>query len=241
MTTRTGPLLRAEGRTDVGRQRDHNEDALLVGPALCVVADGLGGHQGGEVASRLAVEHLGGLGPEPTLDELREALLSAHDIIIDRAETDERLDRMGTTVVMLALSATGPLVLSVGDSRVYLLDGGTFSQVTRDDSLVQDLVDSGTLTAEEARTDPRRHVITQALGLTRDVEVQAVALPPDRPLRVLLCSDGLTEHVADDLLAEVLTAVPDPGAAAEDLVELALEGGGSDNVTVVVADVVPGG
>ena len=231
--------MAAQGRTDVGLRREHNEDALLVSPGLCAVADGLGGHAAGEVASALVVDVLAALAPHPPVASLEAAVLGAHHAIRARAGGDPTLRGMGSTVVALALSDEGPVLLWVGDSRGYLLSGEGLTPLSRDDSLVADDVDAGLLTAEQARTDRRRNVVTQALGLSQTPTVHVLALPEVHSTRLLLCSDGLTEHVTDAEIAAVLTEQTDRGSAADRLVALAREGGGSDNITVVVIDLTP--
>ena len=229
----------AQGRTDVGLVREHNEDALLVNDGLCAVADGLGGHAAGEVASAVVVEVLGALAPDPDVASLVAAVTAAHEEIRARADAAPALRGMGSTVVALALSDEGPVLLWVGDSRGYLLHGDRLSPLTRDDSLVADEIDAGLLTVEQARTDRRRNVVTQALGLAQAPTVHVRTLPEVTSARLLLCSDGLTEHVTDDEIAAVLIGEADQGSAADRLVALARAGGGSDNITVVVADLTP--
>ncbi len=236
--------LRVGAVTDVGRVRETNQDALLLGEGLFVVADGMGGHNGGEVASTLAIEVLGVKQGFTSTDELVEAIQEANLAVVDRADEDASLMGMGTTLVALTLvSIDGEdriLVANVGDSRCYLHDGAKLEQLTKDHSVVQTLVDNGRITAAEAGQHPQRNVLTRALGIDDRVMADTWELRPVVGDRFLLCSDGLHGEVSDHEITDVLRSGADPEEAANELVRLANEAGGHDNITAIVVDVVEG-
>jgi len=228
--------------TSVGRVRRVNEDSYLVLPPLYAVADGMGGHEAGEVASRLAVAELAKCvvaGRPLDTESVLGALDDANRVIVERPQEG----RMGTTVTGLAgvETASGPrmLVFNVGDSRVYRLSGGRLDQVSVDHSEVQELVRAGALTPEQARVHPRRNVVTRALGRDVIVRPDHWLLPATAGDRYLLCSDGLFGELSDGKLAELLV-VGDPQRVATVLVAAANAAGGRDNITAVVVDVDPG-
>ena len=233
--------LRAGGATDVGRVRSVNEDSLLMEEGFVAVADGMGGHSGGDVASQLAVERLRAGYEEPTVDELLAAIQSANEGVIEAGSDDPSLRGMGTTLVALAVvggdGGDHLAVANVGDSRCYLLTSDRLEQITTDHTVVQTLVDHGELTAADAAIHPRRNVITRALGIDRRVMTDYWELQPAVGDRYLLCSDGLTGEIDDAGIASVLNDIVDPTEAARVLVDRAVEAGGRDNVTVVVVDV----
>jgi PPM family protein phosphatase len=229
--------------TDVGLQRAGNEDSHLRGRTVFAVADGLGGHQGGEVASAMAVERLGALDgrsfAEPTqaAAALADAIADANRAILERGVADQGLWGMGTTVT--AAAVVGDLVLQlahVGDSRAYLLRGdGPPRQLTTDHTVVAELVRRGRLTPQQAASHPERSILTRAVGLDPNVQVEQPAplglQPGDQ---VLLCSDGLTETVADEQLAQALAGQADGDDACQALIAAANAAGGPDNITVVL-------
>ena len=236
-------FLEPFGATDAGKVRANNEDALLVGEGrdetLFAVADGIGGFEAGEVASRIAIDVLRNLEPG---DSFEAAIREANRRILAVGRGDERLSGMGTTVVAVRFGGTReePVVeiAHVGDSRAYLLRGGELQPVTEDHSLVAELVRSGDLTRAQAAEHPQKNLITRALGADEEVEVDTAVLPVEAGDRLLLCSDGLTDMVAEARIAEILADSPDdPEGPARALVSAALEAGGSDNVTVIVVDV----
>lgn len=246
--------LDAAAITDVGLVRPTNQDRYLVHDDLFAVADGMGGRAGGEIASRLAVETLVEEFTRRTTDRLLDAVEAANQAVGVRADADPALLHMGTTVVAVARvsdpgDATDPgnggppddddglVVVNVGDSRAYLLRDGRLDLCSHDDSLVADLVRAGAITEDEARSHPDRHVITQALGGRPGVEPHVTRLDPTPGDRLLLCSDGLTNELGDEEIAELLAAAASPEEAARSLVDRAKERGGHDNVTVVVIDV----
>ena len=236
--------LRYAARSDVGLVRSNNQDSAYAGPHLLAVADGMGGHAGGDVASSVAVAHLVPLddeahGPDDALDELAEALNSAHDELLALAEDSPELAGLGTTVTALLRSGNKLAMAHIGDSRAYLLRDGRLTQVTSDHSFVQHLVNTGKLTPEEAEHHPQRSVLLRVLG---DFDVEIIpdlsvreARPGDR---WMLGSDGLSGVVSHETLTETMVEAEDVDACADQLVELALRGGAPDNVTVVVADIV---
>jgi len=232
-------------RTDVGQVRMGNEDSFLVGPdgadrgddvAWFAVADGMGGHQAGEVASAEAVRSL--LAALRSGRPVGEAIGAANRTVFERATADLDLRGMGTTLTAAVFDGAQLRIGHVGDSRAYLWRASTLRQITRDHSLVAELIELGELTPEQAEADPRRSMITRALGIGAEVEVDVVDLPVEPGDRLLLCSDGLTTMVRDADIEQVLSRHSDPARAADVLVAAANLAGGEDNVTVVVADVV---
>lgn len=229
-------------RSDVGLVRSSNQDSGYAGPHLLVLADGMGGPAGGDIASSVALAHLVHLDDEhPAADELlpslRAAVAAAHADLEERAEADPELAGLGTTCIALLRSANKIAMVHIGDSRAYLLREGELSQVTKDHTFVQHLVDTGRLSPEQAERHPQRSVLLRVLG---DTDGDVVLDESVREARVgdrwLLCSDGLSGVVSTETIADTLTRVPDPGRCAEELIDLALRGGGPDNVTCVVAD-----
>ena len=235
---------RAAGLTDTGRKRRQNEDAFICDPPLFAVADGMGGAQAGELASRLAAAAIeeGGLGLDGE-EAVVGVIRTANARIFERALQDPAVAGMGTTAtVALVDEHAGRLTLAhVGDSRAYRFRDGSLEQLTTDHSLVGELVRSGRLTEAEAAVHPHRSVITRALGTEAEVEVDARTIDLAAGDLVLLCSDGLSAMVRDDEIVRVLGAAGgDPHLAAEALVRAANEAGGEDNVTVVVFELADG-
>ena len=237
-------------RTDVGLVREVNEDAFLAAPPVFVVADGMGGHDGGDVASRIVVEEFqrladAGYDPAHGGDEAAATLAECQRRISEygaaRVASGRARAHAGTTVVAaLLVDDGGPqwLLVNLGDSRVYRFAGGRLEQVSVDHSVVQELVDAGTITSEDAAHHPERHVITRALGGPEPAQADYFLLPLASAERLLLCSDGISGMIGDDEIAAVLAAADDPRDAADQLVERALAAGGRDNATAVVVDVV---
>lgn len=238
--------LRYAARSDVGLVRQNNQDSAYAGPHLLVVADGMGGHAGGDVASSLAIGELAPLDEEShgsdVLQRLREAVMAAHRELLDRVHEEPQLTGMGTTITAL-LRTGGRLALAhIGDSRAYLLRDGELIQITRDHTFVQTLVDEGRLTPDEAEQHPQRSVLMRVLSdVVDDVEPDLSMREARLGDRYLLCSDGLSGVVSHDTLAETLSAGADPGTSCEMLVKLARRGGAPDNVTCIVADVITAG
>ncbi|HEX9968662.1 MAG TPA: Stp1/IreP family PP2C-type Ser/Thr phosphatase [Acidimicrobiales bacterium] len=238
--------LRWGSATDVGRVRQNNEDNLLVASPLFAVADGMGGHAAGEVASGIAVEILGdGFRHDGTAGGLADAVRAANRAVWERAQQQPDLHGMGTTLTAVALVEDDGnevlAVVNVGDSRAYRLQNGELEQLTEDHSLVEELVRTGRISAAEAQVHPQKHVLTRVLGVDRDVEVDCFRVIPYQGDRFLLASDGLFNEVDDRTIATTLRRLADPDDAAHELVTLAKANGGSDNITVVVVDVVDDG
>ena len=236
--------LQAGAATDVGRVRQINEDRFLADERLFAVADGVGGHQAGEVASQTAVETLLRMFKEgeQTTEGLIAAVEAANHAVWELAQGSREQRGMGTTLTALALvreDGEEQLALAnVGDSRTYLLQQGDLIQLTEDHSLVEELVRDGKLSPAEAQTHPQRSIITRALGMEPEIEVDSWEIIPFQGDRILLCSDGLTNELSDERIASTLRQLADPQEAAHDLVRQARAAGGSDNITVVVVDVV---
>jgi serine/threonine protein phosphatase PrpC len=231
--------------TDVGRMRKNNEDSYLSAKPVAAVADGMGGHSAGEVASAIAIEELAALGERgpwenetAATDDLKQAILRANRRIREMAASDRKLNGMGTTLVALLQDGDMVHVANVGDSRGYLLRQGELSQVTVDHSLVQELVDDGRLSPEDAERHPQRSVITRALGIDPEVEFDLFTYKLQVGDRLLLCSDGLSDVVEPTQIRNVLLRVRSPQKAARQLVTVANEQGGPDNITVIVVDAV---
>jgi len=276
--------LRWGSATDTGRIRPENEDSIFAAAGLYVVADGMGGHEAGEVASQLAVDRINGdlLGPDlPTADEVVESISNANRDIFRAAIANPGQQGMGTTVTAIAVISdamagrAGPnvdlhdphrsdvagdgdelppdvtpvipaepsealLLANVGDSRTYLYRHDKLRPVTVDHSYVQELVNTGHITPDEARAHPRRNIVTRALGIEPDVKIDWWTLPLIRGDRFLLCSDGLVDEVGDDDITVALQAEDDPQLAAEALVAQANKAGGRDNISVIVVDILDG-
>jgi len=236
--------LQAGAATDVGRVRQINEDRFLADECLFAVADGVGGHQAGEVASQTSVETLLRVFNEGdhTTERLVTAAEAANQAVWELAQASREKRGMGTTLTALALvqenGEEALALINVGDSRAYLLQQGELLQLTEDHSLVEELVRDGKLTSAEAQVHPQRSIITRALGMEPVIQVDSWEITPYTGDRILLCSDGLTNELSDERIASTLRQLADPQEAAHDLVRQARAAGGSDNITVVVVDVV---
>jgi PPM family protein phosphatase len=243
------------GRTDIGHVRSTNQDAFAVinDSLLWVVADGMGGHPAGDLAARIAVTVVTGKAPqqfakvEKISDDpdrlLADLLLAANREIHEQADAQSSLKGMGTTVVAMIITlAPTPIVhiAHLGDSRAYLYRAETLVQLTRDHTLVEEYLQSRLIDAAEARIHPRRHVLTQALGMGLDVKPEGTSMPLKNDDVLLLCSDGLTKMLTDDEIAAVLSrAERNPTRACDDLIEETLTRGAEDNVTVIVCASTP--
>jgi PPM family protein phosphatase len=233
--------IRYAVQSDIG-QRDDNEDAAYAGARLLAVADGMGGHNGGEVASAAVIDALRPLDTQvpagELLDALDHAVRRASSRLRDLASNDPALHGMGTTLTALLWSGSQLGLVHIGDSRAYLVRDGEVFQITQDHTMVQSLLDDGKITADEVSSHPQRFLLLRALVADRDYEPD-LQLREARPGdRYLLCSDGLHETADAESIAQVLRSVSDPDQAAADLVALAIAAGGPDNVTCIVADVV---
>ncbi|HVM26462.1 MAG TPA: protein phosphatase 2C domain-containing protein [Mycobacteriales bacterium] len=237
--------LRFAALSHVGLLRDGNEDSVYAGPRVLAVADGMGGHAAGEVASAVAIASIASLddddpGPD-LLDALRACAVSANDHLRDMVTGDAGLDGMGTTLTAMLFAGTRLGVVHIGDSRCYLLRDDELTQITHDHTLVQTLVDDGRISEEEASSHPQRSLITRALDGRESIELDLSVREARPGDRYLLCTDGLTGPVGRKETLQEALGIADPEQACERLVQLALRGGGPDNVTVVVADVVDAG
>ena len=229
-------------RSDVGLVRGHNEDSFLLRAPLFVVSDGMGGHAAGEIASSVAVETIGERAPGTADDVLLGAAVEAANLAVIRgAEEGIGKPGMGCTATAALIEKNKMAVAHVGDSRIYVLRHGTLVRVTHDHSYVEELVDSGQITADEARTHPSRSIITRALGSDPDMYADHFSLEVNNGDRIILCSDGLSSMISDSELEAVAVSSATPQQAADNLVAAALTAGGSDNVTVVVVDVLNDG
>ncbi|MGW8482235.1 PP2C family protein-serine/threonine phosphatase [Microbacterium sp. NPDC055903] len=228
--------------THPGTRRPLNEDSLLASSPVFLVADGMGGHEAGERASAVVVEEFARFIGRPSLvlDDVRSALASARDAVDALSTTGN--GRAGTTVsgvVIAAVDGMGYwLALNIGDSRTYRLAGGELEQISVDHSVVQELIEAGELSPEDAATDHRRNIITRAVGAGSTGEADYWMFPAELGDRMLICSDGLSSELSDERIREVLVTEPDPQTAADLLVDEAVRAGGRDNITVVVADAV---
>ena len=233
------PLIAA--KTDVGRVRQGNEDSYLVEEPIFAVADGMGGHIAGDIASATAVEvimdNIHDQKPSGT-QQLAEIVRRANSAIWEKARNDSNLRGMGTTCTLLLLDGDELHIAHVGDSRAYLYRAGELSQLTEDHTLVSRMVREGRLQPEEAERHPQRSIITRALGVDADVEVDELSMGIEEGDRYLICSDGLTSMIDTESVRDVLENLADPNDAVENLVQRANEAGGEDNITVVLVDIV---
>ncbi len=227
----------AAGLTDVGRTRTGNEDSLLIEPPLYAVADGMGGHRAGEIASRVALDELFATAPgHLDAKALGRAVRSANRAVIAAADKSRTRTGMGTTLTAAMIDGTHIAIAHVGDSRAYLMTGERLTRLTDDHSMVADLMRQGSLTEEEARFHPQRSVITRALGSDSSMVADVFEVDGSPGDRLLLCTDGLTGMLADERIAEILLAERQPERAVRTLVDAANRAGGYDNVTAIVVD-----
>ncbi len=231
--------------SDVGLRRKNNEDSVIAEPPVFAVADGMGGHAAGDVASAIAVEGLRQLAGHMgvTRREVLEAIRRANETICRQALKNETAG-MGTTLTGLVITRSedgndGVVVFNVGDSRSYLLRDDVLTQVSHDHSVVQELIDSGTITKAEAIGHPESNVITRSLGVTTGLDIDWWLLSPITGDRYLLCSDGLFKCVSQDRIHEILLAHPGPHDTSQTLLEAALLGGGDDNISIINVDTRP--
>ncbi|GHJ12200.1 MULTISPECIES: PP2C family protein-serine/threonine phosphatase [unclassified Micromonospora] len=231
--------LRYAAHSDRGLIRDGNQDSVYAGPRLLAVADGMGGMAAGDVASNIVIGAMAPLDEDvpgdALVDALRSAVGTANQQLRDTVDANPQLEGMGTTLTATLFSGSKLGMVHIGDSRAYLLRNGEFAQITKDDTYVQMLVDEGRISAEEASSHPQRSLLTRALD-GRDIDPEysvRQVLPGDR---YLICSDGLSGVVSADTIGDTLREYPDPQQCVERLVQLALRGGGPDNITVIIAD-----
>lgn len=232
-------VLRYAARSDRGLVRNNNQDSVYAGPRLLALADGMGGHAAGEVASKVVIAALAPLDDDEPgddlLGQLREAVIAGNGAISELVASDPDLDGMGTTLTAVLFAGSRLGMAHIGDSRAYMMRNGSFAQITHDDTFVQSLIDEGRITEEEAATHPQRSLLLRALT-GHEVEPRLMVREARPGDRYLLCSDGLSGVVSLETLDEAIR-IPDPQACADRMIELALKGGGPDNVTVIVADV----
>ncbi|WP_422750838.1 protein phosphatase 2C domain-containing protein [Micromonospora sp. WMMD1219] len=231
--------LRYAAHSDRGLIRDGNQDSVYAGPRLLAVADGMGGMAAGDVASNIVIGAMAPLDEDvpgdALVDALRSAVGTANQQLRDTVDANPQLEGMGTTLTATLFSGSKLGMVHIGDSRAYLLRNGEFAQITKDDTYVQMLVDEGRISAEEASSHPQRSLLTRALD-GRDIDPEysvRQVLPGDR---YLICSDGLSGVVSAETIADTMREYPDPQRCVERLVQLALRGGGPDNITVIIAD-----
>jgi PPM family protein phosphatase len=231
--------IKVGAKSDVGRMRNDNQDSYLADDPVFAVADGVGGHLGGDVASATAVrviQEATQSGVQP--GQLRDLLRKVNSAIWEKSQSAPHLRGMGTTCTLALLEDGSAHLAHVGDSRAYLFRAGELSQITEDHNLVGRMVTEGRLTREEAAHHPQRNIITRALGLDRDVDVDLLTQELAGGDRLVLCSDGLSSMIEERTLAQVLADERDPQIAADRLVDAANQAGGEDNITVVLVDVL---
>lgn len=231
--------LRYAAQSDRGLIRDGNQDSVYAGPRLLAVADGMGGMAAGDVASNVVIAAMAPLDEDvpgdALVDALRHAVGTANQQLRDTVDANPHLEGMGTTLTAVLFSGSKIGMVHIGDSRAYMLRRGEFSQITKDDTYVQMLVDEGRISAEEASSHPQRSLLTRALD-GRDIDPEYSVRQVLKGDRYLICSDGLSGVVSSETIGETMRDIPDPQACVERLVQLALRGGGPDNITVVIAD-----
>lgn len=225
-------------RTEIGNVREHNEDSLTVLPPLFAVADGMGGHEAGEVASEITINTLNDLAPQSVdAEALARAVVAANLNVIKAPSQGVGREGMGTTLTAAILEKERLVIAQVGDSRAYLLHNGSLQQLTRDHSLMADMIEAGQLTEAEARVHPNRSVITRAIGSDPHMQPDLYELNVETGDRLLLCSDGICGMIEDHEIASIMRQAPSAQSCADQLVEAALAAGGFDNATAVVVDV----
>ena len=236
--------IRWAARTDVGRARDRNEDSFYGGTHVFAVADGLGGHNAGDVASKIAIEPMKALDrkiddiPADRIpDSLTDTVLEANRAVYRKAQDDAKVRGMGTTLTAIAIADGSAHLAHVGDSRCYLLRGGAMNQLSSDHTLVARMVQEGKLTPEEAEVHPQRSILTRALGAEPEVDVDSLHIDLQKGDRLLLCSDGLSSVIGEERIREVLSTSEELEAGCERLIDEANAHGGPDNITVIVVEV----
>jgi protein phosphatase len=231
--------LRYAAQSDRGLIRDGNQDSVYAGPRLLAVADGMGGMAAGDVASNIVIAAMAPLDEDvpgdALVDALRHAVGTANQQLRDTVDANPHLEGMGTTLTAVLFSGSKIGMVHIGDSRAYVLRQGEFAQITKDDTYVQMLVDEGRISPEEASSHPQRSLLTRALD-GRDIDPEYSVRQVLKGDRYLICSDGLSGVVSAETIGESMREIGDPQACVERLVQLALRGGGPDNITVVIAD-----
>ncbi len=230
--------MQAAGRTDIGQLRENNEDVIVSTDRLLLVADGMGGHPGGEIAANTAAAVVPAAYTGRSVDELEAAVRAANWAIHDRAGAQPELEGMGTTICAVGLLADGHLgLVHVGDSRAYLWRQGSLTKLTEDHSITAELIRRGELRESEATQHPRYGVLTRALGVGPDIEIERTTLPVEAGDRIVVCSDGLFNELSGVDIERAVAGGSDVAAVVDSLVDGAIARGGHDNVSVVVAEV----
>lgn len=232
----------ASAKSDIGKVREHNEDSFLCDEDLYIfaVADGMGGHSFGEIASTLALETIRSklTSFNPSTELLQSSIQKANLEVFNKSKNNPELKGMGTTITVCALTDNSSILIGhVGDSRAYILRENEFVQITQDHSVVAALIESGTITEEQADLHPQRSVITRALGVDQNVQIDLSEVSLETKDRILICSDGLTSMVTEDQILSNLS-IGDAKTSAQNLINLANSEGGKDNITVIVIDIV---
>lgn len=230
--------LRTAGRTDIGQLRETNEDVTVSSDCLALVADGMGGHPGGEIAANVVAGMVPAAFTGQSVDELESAVRAANWAIRERAVAEPGLEGMGTTICAAGVLTSGQVALvNVGDSRAYLWHEGALSQLTHDHSLTSELIERGELRVEEAPEHPYYGILTRAIGVGSDVEIDRTTVVVERGDRIVVCSDGLFNELSDDEIVRTMARGGDVAAVVDILISRAIAQGGRDNVSVVVAEV----
>ena len=230
--------LQSTGRTDIGQLRENNEDVIVTSDRLALVADGMGGHPGGEIAAEVVAGVVPAAFTGRSIDELEAAVRAANWSIRERATTQPGMEGMGTTVCAVGLLSSGHLaIVNVGDSRAYLFRQGSLSHLTRDHSLTAELIERGELQEREAAQHPYYGILTRALGVGSDVEIDRTSLAVERGDRIVVCSDGLFNELTDEEIEAALAGNADVTEIVDTLIDGAIAKGGRDNVSVVIAEV----
>lgn len=240
--TSATPILDVGAASDVGKSRERNEDAYYAGTTIFGVADGLGGHRAGEVASRIAVDELALLDQErygDPVESLAGTVRSINEMVRDRSRSDPETSGMSTTITVIAIDATRAYLAHVGDSRLYLLRRGTLTQISKDHTLVARMVEDGAITQEQADHHPQRSIVTRAIGADGDVEIDTATLDLQGGDRLLLCSDGLCGVVPEPDMARIAGEARPIDQVCARLVDDANARGGPDNITVVIVEIDP--
>ena len=230
--------LETTGRTDIGQLRENNEDVIVTSDRLALVADGMGGHPGGEIAAEVVAGVVPAAFTGRSIDELEAAVRAANWSIRERATAQPGMEGMGTTVCAVGLLSSGHLaIVNVGDSRAYLFRQGSLSRLTRDHSLTAELIELGELEEKEAAQHPYYGILTRALGVGSVVEIARTTLIVEEGDRIVVCSDGLFNELTDDEIETILGGDPDVSEIVDTLVDGAIAKGGRDNVSVAIAEV----
>lgn len=230
--------MKAAGRTDRGKVRELNEDSFGYNDNIYVVADGMGGHQAGEVASAIAVETILKTAITGEIKAaLKKTLAEANQTIFTQSEQSKEFNGMGTTIAVLFLDDGQAFVTHIGDSRVYYLSNNNLKQLTSDHSLVNELVKTGEITVEEAKSHPQRNILTQALGSNEVLDPKIIKIQVSKGDKFLLCSDGLTGSIPESHIRELMSLEEEPEAIVNRLIDSANELGGADNITALLVEI----